>query len=216
MDNAHCPCDLTPTHWTFEMRTTVLFVELIIIGVGTVLWIILIMVTVLGYTWIPYEKMAALPTIIPGLAFTYVLGILTDRCADRAFRRWDRSLRSKRFGKTEDYQRARTVIYGLSDSLREWFHYGRSRLRICRGWAFNSILIISSLNSFIWIRVPVNDHKVALSLFLSFMLVILATISCWAWYRLTSSEYRRLSQEYSEYRRLSQEYSVQREANGTK
>jgi len=67
------------------MNTTNLFVELIVIGVGAFIWLILLVLSVFGYAWIPIEHMLAPAVTIPMLAVIYVLGIISDRIADTVF-----------------------------------------------------------------------------------------------------------------------------------
>ena len=95
------------------------------------------------------------------------------------------------------YQRARTIVYDQSLSLRDWFQYGRSRLRICRGWTVNSLLCIATLNAFIWIRLPTDSPRLHLTLFSSVTFGLLAIGVLSAWHRLTDGEYQRLWEEYS-------------------
>ncbi|MFI3197869.1 MAG: hypothetical protein QX196_06050 [Methylococcaceae bacterium] len=179
------------------MNTTALFVELLITGIGAGVWFSLTLLCVFGYSWIPFEKIIILPALIPTIALLYVLGIIIDRISDLAFQGWDKSLRQKHFNKSTDYQRARTIVYGQSLSLRDWFKYGRSRLRICRGWTINSLLCIASLNAFIWIRLPADCPRLHLTLFSSVMFGLLSIGALSAWYSLTYREYQRLREEYS-------------------
>jgi len=86
------------------MNTTNLFVELVIIGIGAGVWLLLTLLCVFGYSWIPLEKIMTLPALIPTLALLYVLGIVVDRMADFAFQCWDKNLRQKHFNKSADYQ----------------------------------------------------------------------------------------------------------------
>jgi hypothetical protein len=153
------------------MSTTDLFVELIIIGIGALLWIPLTLLSIFGYSWVPLEvwatsldQLLTIVALIPALSITYVLGILVDRLGDRTFQGWDKRIRNKCFSDPADYQRARTIIYNQSESLSNWFQYGRSRLRICRGWAVNSVLCVLGLNLFTWSRVPGDYPRMQLAL----------------------------------------------------
>jgi hypothetical protein len=188
------------------MSTTNLFVELVIIGIGASIWLTFTLLCVFGYAWIPLdwsnpvahlEKIITVPALIPTLAVAYVFGIVVDRIADLTFQGWDRKLRQKHFSQSVDYQRARTVIYDQSPSLRDWFQYGRSRLRICRGWTINSSLCIITTNAFIWMWLPADSPRLHLSLFGSVAFGILAVGALSAWYRLADGEYKRLWEEYS-------------------
>jgi len=177
------------------MSTTNLFVELIVIGVGAVFWIALVILSVFNYTWVPFDKIISLPTLVPALSVIYVLGIVVDRLADWIFHFWAESLCRKWFESLEEYHAARTLIYTRAESLRDLFEYSRSRLRICRGWALNCILIVSSLNLFIWVRLPADEVRLKLSMFGSLSLGIFALGAWRAWYGLANNEYRRLLEQ---------------------
>jgi hypothetical protein len=178
------------------MNTTSLFVELVIIGVGGACWLALAVLSVFGYDWVPTGKIDALPAILAVLAPVYVLGIVIDRLGGFLFQGWDRRLRQKHFPKAGDYQRARTVVFDQSQSLREWFQYSRSRLRICRGWTVNALLCLLTANLFIWSALPLDAPRLALSLWgtIGFGLLALGVGS--AWRRLAEGEYKRLWDEY--------------------
>lgn len=178
------------------MSTTSLFVELVVIGVGAAVWLALAVLSVFGCAWLPPPSSIALPALVPALALMYVLGIVVDRIADDLFQPWDGRLRWKRFRAADDYQRARTIVYDQSDSLRDWFQYNRSRLRICRGWVINSLLCILSANAFIWLQMD-GGPRWAVSLFTTVALALLTAGLCSAWHRLADGEYKRLWEEYS-------------------
>jgi hypothetical protein len=129
------------------MSTTSLFVELLVIGAGAAIWVVLLTLAFFGVDWLPAggSKDLALPMLLPALSVTYVLGILVDRLADRVLDGQADRLRAKRFSSREDYRHARTLIYTQSESLKELFEYGRSRLRICRGWTVNAAVIVIAL-----------------------------------------------------------------------
>lgn len=178
------------------MSTTNLFVELVVIGIGATIWVLLLLFTIFGYGWASFETILSWPALIPGLAVVYALGIIVDRFADRLFEQWAVPLGSRWFKSEEEYHRARVLIYTQSDALRDLFEYSRSRLRICRGWAFNSVLTIGALNLFIWVRVPADDLRLKLAVFGSLVFALFAYGAWRAWYRLVSNEYKRLHQQY--------------------
>jgi hypothetical protein len=69
------------------MNTTSIFVELIVIGVGTATILVLLALTVLGYDWVPWSKLTSISVAVPCLSVVYVLGIAFDRLADRLLSR---------------------------------------------------------------------------------------------------------------------------------
>ena len=181
------------------MQTTNLFVELIVIGFGAVIWLSLILLSVFGYAWIPFNQVLSLPALVPIVAASYILGIVVDRLTDSASSYWDGKLRDQHFTDQQVYQNARTIIYSQSTSLKDWFQYGRSRLRICRGWIFNALLCLCSLLAFIWIRLPENSPRIRLTIAGFLFFSSLAISFAFAWYKLTNNEYLRLSKEYESF-----------------
>jgi hypothetical protein len=178
------------------MNTTNLFVELIVIGMAAVVWLCFLAASIF-----PLKPIELLSTTVsasalaPTLAASYILGIAIDRLADFVFQHRDHKLRARRFS-SSDYQRARTVIYAQSESLSGWFQYCRSRLRICRGSAINTVLITIAVNAFIWTRRPAPEQALLMSLTCSLAGLTLAVGFWAAWERLTNSEYQRLEQEW--------------------
>ncbi len=180
------------------MATTNLFVELVIIGTGAAFWLVFAILTVFGYSWISFDRFVKLfspPMLIPALSVVYILGIVVDRLADVLFRRWDESLMPGMFKTREEYQEAKARLYIKSDSLTKLFEYGRSRIRVCRGWAINAVLIACFLNLFLWLRLPPGDTRLKLSLFgtASMVFVLIGTLS--TWYELICNEYERVPKQ---------------------
>lgn len=179
------------------MNTTNLFVELVVIGVGAAVWVVLLLLSLFGYGWISFDTLLSFPALIPGLAIVYVLGIVIDRIADKIFERWATPLGSQWFKSAEEYRRARMLIYTRSDALRDLFEYSRSRLRICRGWALNSLFILLTLNLFVWSQMPPESLRWKISFF-GTLFSLLFGIGAWrAWYQLVRNEYKRLHEQYT-------------------
>ena len=74
------------------MSTTNLFVELVVIGVGVFIWVVLFVFSVIGMDWIRISDTLLISSAIPALAFIYVLGIVWDRFIDYLFDRFWGSL----------------------------------------------------------------------------------------------------------------------------
>ncbi|MFN8413695.1 MAG: hypothetical protein U0Z26_15035 [Anaerolineales bacterium] len=135
------------------MGTTELFVELIVIGIGAVIWILLGTFSIFGYSWVPGEGFLSVPTLIPFLSLVYIVGIVTDRIADVLFEATVPKLQKKYYSSSDNARDDRRLIYSKNEYLANLIEYGRSRLRICRGWAFNAAaLILISANFFIVTR----------------------------------------------------------------
>jgi hypothetical protein len=117
------------------------------------------------------------------------------RSPDLIFRRWTSSLRQATFGSQAKYYEARALVYAKAEALKDLFEYSRSRLRICRGWTINSVLILCSLNAFIWLGLPKSNLQIRLSICGSLIFVLLTIGTLYAWYRLTTNENSRLLEQ---------------------
>ena len=178
------------------MSTTNLFVELIVIGVGAFIWLVLFIFSVFGYTWVPIDLLLSPPAAVGILAVIYVLGIISDRIADTVFDWiWSDDLRGPYFQDRGEYYNARRLILIRSERLSDLLEYGRSRLRICRGWAFNSILIAISLNTFLWMNLSDKSSIWSISIFSSISLLVFALAAWFAWQKLVKTEYRKIKEQ---------------------
>ena len=174
------------------MTTTHLFVELLVIGIGAFLALLLGIAAVFGGSPEMFSGFMNVRALIPVLATVYVLGILVDRFADRAFDSWDMKLRRSVFGEEDSayYEARRTLVMDAENLWRD-LHYGRSRLRICRGWVFNSVLLMGGLWAFRYSDkatpvIPAQEFWVALG-----SLALLGVGCTWCWYRLIRTEYKK-------------------------
>ncbi len=180
------------------MTTTNLLVELVVIGTGAAFWVMFAVLSVFGYRWIVFDRFVDLlsaPMLIPALSVVYILGIVVDRLADGLFHRWDEAVRRSVFETPQEYQKAKAQLYIKSDALTELFEYSRSRIRVCRGWTINAVLIACFLNLFVWLRLPPSEVRLKLSLFgtVSMVFVLAGTLS--TWYGLVRNEYRRVPEQ---------------------
>ncbi len=178
------------------MNTTDLFVELIVIGVGATMWVALLVLSVFGYDWVPFDHLFALPSLLPILAITYILGIVTDRLADGLFDAiWKSNLAQQFYGQDGDDYDDRRYIYLRSERLASLLEYGRSRLRICRGWCLNTLLILVCLDLFILRQVAGTSAKVSILLFSNVALGLLIYGLWFSWRQLTVADYRKVKRQ---------------------
>jgi len=178
------------------MSTTNLFVELMVIGVGAFIWLAMFTFSVFGYSWVPIDRLLSPSAAVPILAVIYVLGIISDRIADEVFQWvWSDDLRGSYFQDRREYYNARRLILTRSERLSDLLEYGRSRLRICRGWAFNSILIAISLNTFLWTNLNDEPSIWSFSIFGSVSLLVFALAAWFAWKKLVQNEYRKIKEQ---------------------
>ena len=149
------------------MKTTILFVELVVVGTGAALALALLFYTHFGvplcFSQIQNNSLLSneIIFIIPALSFVYVIGIVIDKIAYQIFKyAVEDSFREQCFVTTEHYYRARHNLYTCGDAKEaiEAFEYGRSKVRICRGWTINSIFLILAL--ILFMNVHGFDHLI--------------------------------------------------------
>ena len=181
------------------MNTTNLFVELIVIGAGVFIWVVLLVFSFVGFNLESIDNTLLLGSAIPVMALIYVSGIISDRFADNIFGKlWGDALRTRYFNSNGDYYNARRNILTNSESLSELLEYGRSRLRICRGWSINALLIGLALNLFIWRQGETLPQAFEISLIGTCVCLALSIGSWYSWRNLTEVEYRKIKDQ-SEY-----------------
>ncbi|MEM7027970.1 MAG: hypothetical protein AAF629_00150 [Chloroflexota bacterium] len=181
------------------MSTTDLFVELIVIGTGGFICLMLLVFTLFGYDWMPWHQMGAPLILVFTLAVIYVIGIIQDRFVDHFFQRWDEPLRAKLFPSIADYYEARRYVYSHGQAMiLSLFEYRRSRMRICRGWVVNCLILAILAPIFALTRLPLSfglREGIAIFCVILFGVGVRAT---WViWYRLVSTDYSRLADTYS-------------------
>lgn len=185
-----------------RMGTTELFVELIVIGIGAITWILLGTFSIFGYTWVPREELFSVSTLFPFLSLVYIVGIVTDRIADVLFEAiWVPKLQKKYYASSTIARDDRRLIYSSNEYLANLIEYGRSRLRICRGWAFNAVLILISANLFIVTQVSSRDLQTKLFIWVNLLVGFVAYFSWYSWYQLQDTQYRRLKDDAAFIRR---------------
>ena len=173
------------------MKTTSLFVELIIIGIGFTIWNVLFAITILGYEWIPNLTISNGVLVFPVLALFYVIGIIWDRSIDYAINYFDKLIQRRFFVNSDSYHSAKDFIYSKTGSLTDLFEYTRSRMRICRSWMIDLFLIALIIPFFICQRTDlINQEKVAVFFVIFFLL--LSLLCNYAWRNLTITYYERL------------------------
>jgi hypothetical protein len=178
------------------MKTTNLFVELVVVGTGATLFVALLFYTFFGDHLLfgrPLSSLAKpddLASIIPVLSFIYVLGIVTDKIAYRIFNGKEDYLRKKSFEEFGDdgYYQKRHILYTSANMTQaiEAFEYGRSKVRICRGWTVNSILLMLVLICFMIFRHGF-DSMIVVGIA---ALGLLACLTSWSWKVATDVEHK--------------------------
>ena len=180
------------------MTTTHLFVELLVIGFGTLVWLGLLGAAFFGYD--PFAlggKSFSLSTLFPLLTFAYVLGIVTDRLADWVFDRWDRCHLKETFnGDLDVYLEGRRIMALYGRALWDHLEYGRSRLRICRGWVLNGACLLVSFDVFLWkasTAPTLTGGQITVSNIAMLLFVVLCIV-CWR--KLNLKEYEKINRQW--------------------
>lgn len=182
-----------------------------IIGIGAVSALGLAVISSLEPGAIPLatlgmETAATILTLAPLLALTYVVGILIDRVADVLFKHmWANRLRGRYFGSdendTEDegtdaYHLARRMVLVGPDRLARLIEYGRSRMRICRGWTINGMLLIVAWNVFAVQQLGSVANGGNWWLAGNAFFLLLTVGCCWAWRVLMCGLYDKVQRQH--------------------
>jgi hypothetical protein len=136
------------------MNTTFLFVELLIIGFESWVWMTLLFFS--RYTLedfgtaLPFLKDWQPLILLVALAFVYVTGVIVDRIADWAFRWLERQHRERIIGDLKEPVSVRRFSLGTqNDFLNQQLDYTRTRLRIVRASALNVPVAAIALGIFV-------------------------------------------------------------------
>ena len=185
------------------MGTTLLFVELLVTGLQSSVWVFLIFVMLFGGNWvnlIDFEKLSAWTTLLTFfvLSFSYALGIVMDRVADFVFNKWN-----KRIGKkvipnvNRSFSAMRFELGEDNESLNNQFEYTRSRMRIARASSINFTLIaiFSLVNVIIHLDLARNlKTKAIITIILVGIFFI--SLAIYTWRELTTTYYELIKSNY--------------------
>lgn len=135
------------------MSTTTLYAELIVVGSGAAIFILLLFYSVIGNSsWLTkigeLTPIGSAFSLIPVLSVIYLLGIVVSGMGYWLFESLETRLREKKLSCiNRKYNEIRNALYTTSEgkNLIEAFEFRRSKIRICRGWFINSFLIIAAL-----------------------------------------------------------------------
>jgi uncharacterized membrane protein len=160
------------------MTTTQLFAELLIIGIGSTIWFSLLLAAIFGYRFDTEIIKGNVLSVLLLVGLSYVLGIVTDRLTRDLFDSTDKENKEKQFKVLEvnNVDEIENYIQVNYERLGNQIQYNRSRLRICRSWIINFLLINIAFT--LWnIRVKYFDLYQWLALFaLGIILCILTTL----------------------------------------
>lgn len=183
------------------MTTTHLFVELLVIGFGALVWIALLAAALFGWDLSSLQnKTFSVEALFPMLSLAYVFGILTDRVADWIFEFfWDKGHLHEVYGSSETdkkqyFEDRRTLIVD-GPELWQFVEYGRSRLRICRGWVINAIGLFVGVIVFLKWGEKAPTLK-PLQFWICLFVLALFVFLCWkSWNKLNYKEYKKIQRQ---------------------
>ncbi|MEU6536484.1 hypothetical protein [Streptomyces sp. NPDC047000] len=178
------------------VAATAMFVEVLVIGVGALAGVFGCVAAVAGYANMRRiaTVLSSAPASAVGLSAAYALGIIFDRAADHLLTSPRRRLRRRYFSTNSSYDEARKAILEFPH-LVAMSDYARSRMRICRGWLLDCLLLTFAASLLIW-RFPVQDR---LSLFIAVIVLggLCATGFYLCWRSITETGYKKLAQQAS-------------------
>ena len=120
------------------METTALYVEYIVIGMETLVWILMIVFVIIGDAFtaiISYCIENILPSAMV-IIVCYILGLVTDRIVDTMFEKRKKEIKK---GYTLESQTSIAIWEEYSNST--YANFTLSRIRILRSTIFNSAII---------------------------------------------------------------------------
>jgi hypothetical protein len=174
------------------VAATAMFVEVLVVGIGFLTGLGILAAAIAG----PDNTRKLAPVggtpLAAGaaLAFAYSLGILIDRAADTALARARRRLRVRSFPTSAAYAQARLTL-AKNPALTARADYARSRLRICRGWVLNSILL--TLATDLATERYSVEHRLLLLATVTVLGVLAAVGFYLSWHTITATGYRKLA-----------------------
>jgi hypothetical protein len=140
------------------MTTTLLFAELLIIGLEGGIWLSFFLLSIFGVSnlekFLLIFKDWQLIAITIFLPLLYVIGIIIDRTADQLFRTRERKIEQEIIGDLDVSPSVMRFSLGTqNDILNQQLEYSRTRLRIVRASSINFLLIALSISTFLLTRV---------------------------------------------------------------
>ena len=141
------------------MNTTLVFAELLIIGLEGGVWVSFLLLSLFGagtfekpLTFLQDWQLLVLPTIF---ALIYVLGVIIDRVADSLFRGKEEKIDNEIVGDLPVTISVMRFSLGTqNDFLNQQLDYTRTRIRIVRASIVNFPLIALSLSLFLLTGLP--------------------------------------------------------------
>jgi hypothetical protein len=193
------------------MSTTALFVELLIVGLQSMVWIITAIGAFWGFNWLTDDSLVKSSSIIALglvvlLAVSYSVGIAVDRIADDLLtcpNNWikknvARARAKKKIEKgqnVEEWSVKHYYVLHKSPGMGHVTEYIRSRMRILRGLVIN--IPLTTVAACLGLTRQYNGtDKVSYLALIIVIGVILTSAVAWGWYRTSMIWYKRIGQAY--------------------
>ena len=193
MDGRHAPL-FGELSQKIAMNTTLLFAELLIVGLQASVWLFLLALVVFGTNWLQALSAFGLADwqtviVVIGLSIVYVLGIIIDRLADLIFAGWDKKLRERIFPNAPlSIGVMRFQLGKDNEYLNRQFEYTRSRMRISRASILNFILMtIFGVVLIAQLQFPTYAEKAKYLIAALAVGVFLSVSAIYTWNKLTQT-----------------------------
>jgi ADP-ribose pyrophosphatase YjhB (NUDIX family) len=190
------------------MATTAIVAEILIAGLETLVWLSLLVIALIDIIWFKrsgYREWLH-PSNVGGwgvlattlaIAAAYVAGILVDRLADSMQTRLWKIRPGHVVDKPARIAKMRLAMMRNGGDVARFLEYQRSRFRIARATAVNSLFAVVAVPFFLWD----SNVEMSASIVVAGALLLLAVASQKAFRRIEVAYLTRLSDAY----RLSQE-----------
>lgn len=169
------------------MSTTLLFAEILIIGLHSGIWFLLLLLIIWGNNLLAiYEKyLISDSKLIIGLvlvSFFYVIGIVMDRFADALFDRWYLPLKNQVLPDRKiSVQQMQFGLVKANPHYESHLYYARSRMRVARSSVINFSLITMLSIIYLLTRIPPSReiYSAVAAIAIVGTLITIATFIAW-------------------------------------
>ncbi len=172
------------------MNMANLFVEIFISGFQTMIWLILLVLTIFGTSFLKLGTLQKIPSIsILVIALSYTFGVLFDRVWDASLKKEDRKIRGKYFKNNDVFHKKRCILFSKSKTNAEYLDYLRSRIRIARASLFNFFLIFFISLIFVFTHFSNMKYYYIYIIFIGFCGISFISLAYYAWKKISNTYY---------------------------
>ena len=182
------------------MKTTSVVIEILIIGLQTIMWLALIVLSVFGYRWVRIDSGLLLALTLFVTAISYTLGVLFDNLWNRLSKIIDEPIRLKFFSVSEEAHSTRINVLFNNKNAVEFMEYIRSRMRIARASFYNFFLITICALIFITTQLQwvAAELRIKLITFVIISGVLLTVLALSTYRKIVHTYYKQISIIYKE------------------